>query len=203
MLGPRCGELDVVKQEMARVNVNISGISKLKWMRIVGEFNSDGHFIYFCGQEFLRRNEVSLIVNKSLKCSPWVQSQKWQNRLSWFPRKPFNITVIQVYAKTTDAKKGEVDWFYASLQHLLELTPKIDVLIIIEDWHAKVGSQEIPGVTVGSRQDMPRPWQGHGMRNDPARQLFPSRLSRGPGMSLSSFCLTVAGLSINFWKYNI
>ena len=64
-----------------------------------------------------------------------------------FQGKPFNIRVIQVYTETTDAKKGEVDWFYAALQHLLERTPKRDVHIIIGDWNAKVGSQEIPGVT--------------------------------------------------------
>ena len=70
------GKLEVVKQEMARVNVDILGISELKWMG-TGEFNSDGHYIiYYCGQESLRRNGVALIVNKSLKCSTWVQSQK-------------------------------------------------------------------------------------------------------------------------------
>ena len=69
------GKLEVVKQEMARVNIDISGISKLKWTGM-GEFNSDGHYIYYCGQESLRRNGVALRVNRSLKCSSWVQSQK-------------------------------------------------------------------------------------------------------------------------------
>ena len=69
------GKLDVVKLEMARVNIDILGISKLKWTEM-GEFNSDDHYIYYCGQESLRRNGVALIVNKSLKCSTWVQSQK-------------------------------------------------------------------------------------------------------------------------------
>ena len=69
------GKLEVVKQEMARVNINILGISELKWTRM-GEFNSDDHYIYHCGQESLRRNGVALIVNKSLKCSTWIQSQK-------------------------------------------------------------------------------------------------------------------------------
>ena len=68
-------KLEVVKQEMARANINILGISELKWTRI-GEFNTDDHYIYYCRQEFLRRNGVTLIVNKSLKCSTWVQSQK-------------------------------------------------------------------------------------------------------------------------------
>ena len=75
------GKLDVVKQEMARVNVNILGISELKWTGM-GEFNSDYHYIYYCGQESLRRNEVTIIVDKSPKCSTWMQSQKRQNDLS-------------------------------------------------------------------------------------------------------------------------
>ena len=79
------GKLEVVKQEMARVIVNILGISKLTWTGM-GEFNSDDHYIYYCGQEFLRSNEVALIVNKSLKCSIWMQSQTLQNDLCSFPR---------------------------------------------------------------------------------------------------------------------
>ena len=75
-----------------------------------------------------------------------MQSQKWQNDLC-FQGKPLNITVIQVYAPTTNAKEAEVEWFYEDLQDLLELTPKKDVLFIIGDWNAKVGSQETPGVT--------------------------------------------------------
>ena len=78
------GKLEVVKQEMARVNIDILGISELKWTGM-GEFNSDDHYIYYCGQEPLRRNGVALRVNKSLKCSTWVQSQKLQNDLCSFP----------------------------------------------------------------------------------------------------------------------
>ena len=69
------GKLEVVKQKMARVNVNILGISERKWTEM-GEFNSDGHYIYYCGQESLRRNGVAIMVNKSLKCSTWMQSKK-------------------------------------------------------------------------------------------------------------------------------
>ena len=69
------GKLEVVKQERSRVNIDILGISELKWTGL-GEFNSDDHYIYYCGQESLRRSEVALIVNKSLKCSTWMQSQK-------------------------------------------------------------------------------------------------------------------------------
>ena len=79
------GKLEVVKQEMARVNVDILGISKLKWTGM-GELNSNNHFIYYCGQESLRRNGVAIIVNKSLKCSTWMQSQKRQNDPCSFPR---------------------------------------------------------------------------------------------------------------------
>ena len=79
------GKLEVVKREMARVNVDILGISELKWIGI-GEFNSDDHYIYYCGQESLRKNGVVLTVNKSPKCSTWVQSQKQQNDLCPFPR---------------------------------------------------------------------------------------------------------------------
>ena len=79
------GKLEVVKQEMARVNVDILGISELKWTGM-GEFNSDDHYIYYCGQESLRRNGVAIIVNKSLKRITWMQSQKRQNDLCLFPR---------------------------------------------------------------------------------------------------------------------
>ena len=86
------------------MNIDILGISELNWTGI-SEFNSDDHYIYYCGQESLRRNEVALIVNKSLQCSPWIQSQKQQNDLCSVPSKPFNITVIQVYFLTSNAKK--------------------------------------------------------------------------------------------------
>ena len=78
-------KLEVVKEEMARVNIDILGISELKWTGM-GKFNSDDHYIYYCGQESFRRNGVAIIVNKSLKFSSWVQSQKRQNGLCSFPR---------------------------------------------------------------------------------------------------------------------
>ena len=115
------GKLEVVKQEMARVNVHILGISELKWTGM-GKFNSDDHYIYYCGQESLRRNRT-ITVNKSPKCSTWMQSQKPQNDLC-FQGKPFNITVIQVYAPTTNAEEAEVEQFCEALQDFLELTPK-------------------------------------------------------------------------------
>ena len=139
------GKLEVVKQEMARVNVNILGISELKWTGM-GEFYSDEHYIYYCGQESLRRNGVAIIVNR-VRNAVLGYNLKNDGMISvHFQGKPFNITVIQVYAPTSNAEEAEVEWFYEDLQDLLELTPKIDVLFIIGDWNAKVGSQEIPGI---------------------------------------------------------
>ena len=140
------GKLEVVKQEMERVNVNILGISKLKWTEM-GEFNSDDHYIYYCGQESLRRNGVAIMVNKTVQNAVLGCNLKNDRMISVrFQGKPFNITVIQAYAPTRNAEEAEVERFYEDLQDLLELTPKKDVLFLIGDWNAKVGSQEIPGV---------------------------------------------------------
>ena len=114
----------------------------------MGEFNSDDHFIYYCGQESLRRNGIALIVNKRVRNAVFGYNLKNDRMISvHFQGKPFNITVIQVYAPTSNAEEAEVKWFYEDLQGLLELAPKKDVLFIIGDWNAKVGSQEIPGIT--------------------------------------------------------
>ena len=131
------GKLEVVKQEMARVNVNILGISKLKWTEM-GEFNSDDHYIYYCGQESLRRNGVAITVNKRVRNAVLGCSLKNDRMISvHFQGKPFKITVNQVYAPTSNAEEAEVEWFYEDLQDLLELTPKKGVLFIIGDWNAK------------------------------------------------------------------
>ena len=136
------GKLEVVKQEMARVNINILGISELKWAGI-GEFNSDDHCIYYCGQESLRRNGVSLIVNKRVQNAVWGFNLKNDRMISvCFQGKPFNITVNQVYAPTSFDEEAEAEQFYEDLQDFLELKKKKDVLFIIGDWNAKVGSQE-------------------------------------------------------------
>ena len=141
------GKLEVVKQEMARVNVDILGISKLKWTGM-GEFNSDDHYIYYCGQESLRRNGVDIMVNKRVQNEVRGCNPKNDRMISvCFQGKPFNMTVIQVYAPTSNAEETEVEWFYENLQDRLELTPKKDVLFIIGEWNAKVGSQEVPGIT--------------------------------------------------------
>ena len=132
---------------MARVNVNILGISKLNWTEM-GEFNSDDHYIYYCGQESLRRNGVAIMVNKRVHNAVFRCNLKNDRMISvHFQGKPFNITVIQVYAPTSNTEEAEVERFYEDLQYLLELTPKKDVLFIIGDWNAKVGSQETPGGT--------------------------------------------------------
>src|SRR5574337_432745 len=131
---------------MARVNVDILGISKLKWTGM-GEFNSDDHYISYCGQESLRRNGVAIMVNKRVQNAVLGCNLKNDRMISVrFQGKPFNLTVIQVYAPTSNAEGAEVEWFYEDLQDLLELTPKKDVLFIIGDWNAKVGSQETPGI---------------------------------------------------------
>ena len=131
---------------MARVNINILGISELKWTGM-GEFNSDGHHIYYCRQESLRRNGVAIMVNKRVRNAVLRRNLKNDRMISvCLQGKPFNITVIQVYAPTSNAEETEAEWFYEDLQDLLELTPPKVVLFIIGDWNVKVGSQEIPGV---------------------------------------------------------
>ena len=124
------GKLEVVKQEMARVNVDILGISKLIWTGM-GEFNSDDHYIHYCGQESLRRNGVAIMANKRVQNAVLGCNLKNDRMISvCFQGKPFNITVIQVYAPTSNAEEAEVERFYEDLQALLELTPKKDVLFI-------------------------------------------------------------------------
>ena len=141
------GKLEVIKQEMARVNVDILGISELKWTGM-GEFNSDDHYIYNCGQESLRRYGVAIMVNKRVQNAILGCNVKNNRMISvYFQGKPFNITVIQIYAPTSNTEEAEVEWFYEDVQDLLERTPQKYVLFIIGDWNAKVGSQETPGVT--------------------------------------------------------
>ena len=115
------GKLEVVKQEMARVNVDILGIRELKWTEM-GELNSDDHYIYSCGQESLKRNGVAIMVNKRVQNAVLGCNLKNDRMIfvhSW--GKPFNIRVIQVYALTSNAKETEAERFYDDLQDLLEL----------------------------------------------------------------------------------
>ena len=112
------GKLEVVKQEVARVNIYILGIREIKWTGM-GEFNLDDHYIYYCGQESIRRNGVALIVNKRVRNAVPGCNLKNDRMISvCFQGKPFNITVIQVYAPTSNAEEAEVEWFYEDLQDL-------------------------------------------------------------------------------------
>ena len=134
------GKLEVINQEMGRVNIDILGISELKWTG-KGEFNPDDHYIYYSGQESLRRNGVAITVNKRVRNAVLGCSLKNDKMISVrFQGKPFNITVIQVYAPTSNAEEAEVEWFYEDSQDLLELTPRKDIPFITGDWNAKVGS---------------------------------------------------------------
>ena len=117
------GKLEVVKQEMARVNVNILGISELKWTGM-GGFNSDDHYIYYCGQESLRKRGVTIMVNKRAQNAVLGCNLKNNIMISVrFQGKPFNIMVIHAYAPNSNAEEAEVEGFYEDLQDLLELTP--------------------------------------------------------------------------------
>ena len=125
------GKLEVVKQKMARVNVDILGISKLRWTGM-GEFNSDDHHFYYCGQESLKRNGVAIIVSRRARNTVLGCNLKSDRMISaCFQDKPFSITVIQVYVLTSNAEEAEVEQFYEDLQDLLETTHKKDVLFII------------------------------------------------------------------------
>ena len=109
------GKLEVVKQETARVNVDILGISELKWTGI-GEFNSDDHYIYYCRQESFRRNGVAIMVNERVWNAVLGCNLKNDRMTSVrFQGKPFNITVIQVYTLNSNAEEAEVEWFYEDL----------------------------------------------------------------------------------------
>ena len=113
----------MVKEEMARVNIAILGISELKWTGM-GEFNSDDHYIYYCGQEPLRRNGVAIMVNKRVRNAVLGCTLKNDRMISVrFQGTPFSITIVQAYPPTSNAEEAEVERFYEDLQDLLELTP--------------------------------------------------------------------------------
>ena len=117
------GKLDVVKQEMARMNIDIVGISELKWMGM-GRFNSGDHYIYYCRQESLRRTGIVFTINNRVRNAVLgCNLKKDRILLVRFQGKPFNITAIQIYAPTSNAEEAEVEWFYEDLQDFLELTP--------------------------------------------------------------------------------
>ena len=124
---------------MARMNIDILGIKELKWTGI-DEFNSDDHYIYYCGQESLRKNGIAVIVNKRVQNAVLGCNLKNDSMISvHFQGKPFNVMVIQVYALISHAEEAEVEQFYEDLKYLLELKLLKDVIFIIGDWNAKVG----------------------------------------------------------------
>ena len=119
------GKLEVVKQEMAKANIDILGIGKLKWTGM-GEFNSDDHYIYYCGQESLRKNGVALIVNKTVGNAVLECNLKNDRMITArFQGKPFNITVNQIYPPTSNAEEAQIEQFYEDLQDLLEHPKKM------------------------------------------------------------------------------
>ena len=115
---------------MARVNINILGINELKWTGM-GEFNSDDHYVYYCGQESLRRNGVAIMVNKRVRNAVLGCNLKNDRMISVVSKA--NDSVIHVYVPTSNAEEAEIEWFYEDLQDLLELILKKDVLFIIGD----------------------------------------------------------------------
>ena len=115
---------------MERVNIDILGISELKWTGM-GEFNSNDPYMYYCKQESLRRNGIAIMVNKRVPNAVLGCNLKNDRLISvCFQGKPFNFIVIQVYASSSNAEEAEIEWFYEELQDLLELTPKKDVLAL-------------------------------------------------------------------------
>ena len=125
---------------MARVNIDILEINELKWTRI-GGLNLDDHYIYYCGQESLRRNGVAIIVTKRVQNPTWMHSQKWKNEICSFPRQTIQYQSNASLCSDSNAEEVEIEWFYEDLQDLPELTPQKDVLFLIGAWNAKVGSQ--------------------------------------------------------------
>ena len=141
------GKVEVVKKEMARVNINILGISELKWTGM-GEFYSDNHYIYYCEQESFRRNGLALILKRRVQNAVLGCNLINDRTISvHFQGKPLSIIVIQVYVPTNNTEEAEAERFYEDLQDLLELPLKKDIIFIIGDWNGKLGSQEIHGLT--------------------------------------------------------
>ncbi|XP_068084647.1 craniofacial development protein 2-like, partial [Anabrus simplex] len=141
------GKLDIVKREMKRLGIDILGISEVRWIGI-GEFATDEYMVYYSEHENQRKNGVALIVSNRVRNTIMECNFKTDRMMSVrFQGQPFNITVIQIYAPTTEAGEEDIDQFYEDLRELLQLTPKKDVVFIIGDWNDKVGNQTVDGVT--------------------------------------------------------
>ena len=138
------GKFEAIKQEMARLNINILGINELKWNGMVTQMTIISTTVGKNPLEEMEQpSQSTRVQNAVLGCN-----LKNETIISvCFQGKPFSITVFQVYAPTSNAEEADVEWFYEDLQDLLELTPPKDVPFFIGDWNAKAGSQEIPGVT--------------------------------------------------------
>ena len=140
------GKLEVVKQEMNRMKINVLDISELKWAGS-GYFDSGDYKIFYCGNNTTRRNGVALILEKKITRAVIAHHLKNERMMSIrFQGTPMNSTIIQVYAPTTDAEEETIEIFYADLQQLIDETPKKDAILLIGDWNAKVGNKEEPGV---------------------------------------------------------
>ncbi|XP_047116217.1 craniofacial development protein 2-like [Schistocerca piceifrons] len=141
------GKLDIVKREMEKINIDILGTSEMRWTGM-GEFASDGHMVYYSGHDNNRSNGVAFIVSDKVRKA--VMGCKYKNDRMMSIRlqcQPLNITVIHVYAPTTDAEKEIIDQLYGDLQELLLSTPKKDIVFIVGDWNAKVGNEAVEGIT--------------------------------------------------------
>ncbi|XP_057183106.1 craniofacial development protein 2-like [Triplophysa rosa] len=139
------GKLDTVKMEMARMKISILGISELKWTGM-GHFQSGDYKVFYAGHDANRKNGVALIVEKETANAVMGYNPKNDRMISiQIQGHPINLTIIQVYAPTTDADEDAREAFYSELQQLIDSTPKKDAILIIGDWNAKVGEKEEPG----------------------------------------------------------
>ena len=140
-------QLNLVKGEVSRLNIDILGISALKWTRM-GHFISDDHHIFYSGQENHKRNDVTIIINKTLSNSVLGDNPQNDRMISIrLQGNPINVTVIQAYAPTINADETEIKDFYANLQQFTDAAPKKDAVFIMSDWNAKVGSKSLTGIT--------------------------------------------------------
>ena len=151
------GKLEIVKREMNRIKIDILGISELKWTG-TGHFSSGDHEVYYSGNESTRKNGVALILDKKINKSVIGFNPKNDRMiLIRVQARPTNLTIIQIYAPTTDAEETAIEKFYAELQQMLDDVPKKDAILIIGDWNAKVGDREVPGIAgkfgLGKRND--------------------------------------------------
>ena len=132
------GKLDIVKREKERIDVNLLGVSEMKWTGM-GHFKSDNHEVYYCGQDAQRRNGVAFMCTDEIRrCVMGFNHVSYRIATIRLQCKPVNMTVLQVYAPTSTAEEDEMEDFYETLQHVVDEIPRGDVLYMIGDWNAKV-----------------------------------------------------------------